>query len=132
MFGHYGKIAGGNIAPSRFVKLGTDETVTHCGAGEIPWGISQPYTRYPALAAVDDGFAAIAGEQCNVFGPTDDECLLELGGTVTPGQGIKATTDGKGLAAVTNLDQVGAVAIQGGISGDLIKVKPMRYDVSVA
>lgn len=130
MFGSYSKIAGGNITPSRFVKLGTDQTVTLAGAGEECWGISQPATRYPALAAIDDGFAAVAGENVNIYGPGDDQAPLELGGTVTAGQYIKASTNGVGVAATADHDVVGAVAVTGGVSGDIIKVKPWRMHVS--
>jgi hypothetical protein len=132
MFGSFSKFCGGNVEPSRFVKLGTDDTVTHAGAGENPWGISQPSTRRLALSGWDDGYAGIDGSPAiNIYGPGDDSCLLELVGTVSIGNYIKASTDGKGVAASSDKDKVGAIALQAGVSGDIIKVKPIRFDLAV-
>lgn len=131
MFGSFTKVANGNIAMSVFVKLDTTNAgrVLACGANEDIWGISSPYPRRHAL--LDDGYAAIAGENLNVIGPGDDEALLRLGGTVTAGQRIKSDANGYGVAATADKDRAGAVAIIGGVSGELVKVKPMRFDVSV-
>lgn len=133
MFGSFSKIAGGNIAPSRFVKLSTtaEGQALQCGAGEAIFGISQASTRRAALTGWDDGFAAIAGENINIIGPGDDEGLLELGGTVTVGDYIKSDASGKGVNAGTDKDKAGAQALQSGTSGKLIKVKPIRFDVAV-
>jgi hypothetical protein len=132
MFGSFSKIAGGNVSPARFVKLHTEAgQVVHAGAGDRPWGISQPHTRRLALADWDDGYAAIDGENLNVIGPGDDEALLELGGTVTHGMLLKASTDGVGIEADTDKDKAGAIALQDGADGDLIKVKPILVDVAV-
>lgn len=130
MFGSFGKIAGGNIAPCRFVVLGTGNTVTQSGANGLVWGISDKATRNAPLSGLDDGYAAVSGDMLNVIGPGDDEALLELGGTVSIGQRIKSDADGKGVAATANLDCVGAICLQAGVSGDFVKVKPMRYDIS--
>ena len=127
----YSAVAGGTIAPCRFVTMSEssgEPVVAHSAAGENPWGISPKGTRRMALSGWDDGYAAIAGETMAVFGPGDDEALLEIGGTITSGMEIKATTDGKGIEADTDKDPVGAIALEGGASGDLIKVKPVRYD----
>lgn len=131
MFGSFSKLAGGNVAPARFVKLDSDGRAVHAGAGERPWGISQPSTRRLALSGWDDGYAAIAGENLNVIGPGDDEALLELGGTVTIGMMLKASTDGVGVEAGTDKDKAGAIALADGVDGDLIRVKPVLVDVAV-
>lgn len=131
MFGSFSKIAGGNVSPCRFVKL--DSTVgraVHAGANEAIFGISQPSTRRLALSGWDDGYAAIAGENLNIIGPGDDEALLEIAETVTVGDYLQATTDGKGAVANTDKDHVGAQALESGTSGQLIKVKPMRFDLA--
>lgn len=132
MFGSYTKVANGNIAPSRFVKLDStaDNRALQCGANEAPWGISQPSTRRLALSGWDDGYAAIAGEMLTIAGPGDDEALLELGGTVAHGDHLKSDANGKGVAGNANLDKVGAIALQAGTSGKLIRVKPIRFDIS--
>lgn len=131
MFGSFSKLPGGNVRPSRFVILGTDNTVTESGANGQIWGISQPYVRNLALSGRDDGFAGIVGDPAiNIFGPGDDRCKLELSGTVAIGDRIKSATGGTGVVATANLDCVGAIAMQAGVSGDVIDVKPMRWDVS--
>lgn len=131
--GHYSGIAAGNIAPSRFVTktvTSSEPTVTQAGSNVLTWGISQPSTRYAPMTGLDDGYAAIAGETLNVYGEGCDECLLEIAGTVTAGQPIKSDSDGKGVAATTDKDHVGAIAVESGVSGDLIRVKPRVYDLA--
>lgn len=137
MFGSFTKVANGNVAPSRFVKLDAtaEGRVLQCGAGENIFAISQPQTRRIALSGAisgtDDGFAAVAGEMLNLIGPGDDEALLELGGTVAHGDFLKSDANGKGVTAGTDKDNVGAQALSAGTSGKLIKVKPMRFDRAV-
>lgn len=132
MLGSYSKLPGGNVHPSRFVKLQSDNTVVEAGAGDDVYGISQPYTRNLALAGWDDGYAGISGDPAiNIFGPGDDAALLELGGTVAVGDLIKPSTNGVGIKASADHDRVAARAMQAGNDGDLVRVKPMRFDVSV-
>lgn len=131
MNGSFSKIAGGNVAPCVFVKLdSTQGRAVTCGAGENMFGISQPATRNLALSGRDDGYAAIEGENLNIIGPGDDEALLRLGGTVTHGQYIKSDGSGYGVAATSDKDKVGAQCLQAGVSGDLVRVKPMRFDLA--
>lgn len=133
MFGSFSKVAGGNIAPSRIVKLQTDGTVIQAAAAtDQLFGISQPSTRRLALSGWDDGFAAIANEHVNIYGPGDDEAQLELGGTVSIGDKITSDGSGKGVASTTDKDRVIAIADrQAGVSGDVIRVKPIRFDAAV-
>lgn len=131
MPGSFSKLCGGNVRPSRFVVLGTANTVTEAGANGDVWGISQPYTWKMALSGWDDGFAGTtASPPINIFGPGDDACKLVLGGTVSIGQKIKSDANGAGVAVTADQDKVGAVAQEAGISGDVIWVKPMRFDRS--
>jgi len=134
MFGSFSKLPGGNIAPSRFVKLDTSNPgyCLQCGAGEDIWGISSPTTRRMALSGWDDGYAGVLGDGAmNVIGPGDDEALLEIAATISAGTRLKSDADGKGVAATSDKDKTGAVALEDGVSGSLIRVKPMRYDVAV-
>lgn len=116
--------ANGNIAPSRFVIQDTsyDYRVTQAGAGGKVFGISQQGTRRTPYSSLDDGYAAISGEDISVYGD-NEVCLLELGGTVTRGDRLKADSDGKGVTTTTNLDEWGAVAMVSGVSGQLIQVR---------
>lgn len=132
MFGSFSKLPGGNVAPSRFVKLQSDNTVVQSGAGEEIWGISQPSTRRAPLSGWDDGYAGVSGDGAiNIFGPGDDEAPLEFGGTITVGQHIKSDADGKGVAATSDKDKVGAICTRAGTAGQIVPVKPIRFDKAV-
>jgi len=117
-----GMKSGGNIAPSRFVKLSTaaDNTALQCGAGEMPVGVSQRGTRNAPYSSLDDGYAAIAGENLQVHG-LGDLAVVECGGTVTAGTSVKADTDGKAVNASAG-DKCGGFAHQSGSSGLLVLV----------
>lgn len=135
MMASFGGVAGGTIRPSRFVKkteVNGEPVILECGANEDVYGISDPGTRNLALSGWDDGNAAIVGEQILVYGPGDDGARLELGGTVTAGQLIKSGAAGVGVAATADQDRAGARAKIGGVSGDVIPVELLRFDVSIA
>lgn len=130
MMGSYSRMANGNIAPSRFVKLDTsnDNRVTQCGAGERVYGISQPSVHNIALSGggfttPDDGYAAVAGEMLNIYGPGDPGVLLEAGGTVTAGDLLKSDSNGKGVVVASNNDFYGARALESATSGQLFRVE---------
>jgi hypothetical protein len=135
----YNAQANGNIYPSRFVSIdpaalgaGDFKVIEDIVVAQPVFGVSQPGTDYPPLAdshVTVAGYAAIAGEQLLIY--TDgDECTLELAGTVTAGDLLKAnaTTDGKAIAVVavgsqTTPQYYGAQALQGGVSGEKIKCR---------
>ena len=98
-----------------FVKLSAAETVNVTTADtDIPIGILQdkPDT---------------AGDSAKVR--IEGLSLLKLGGTVTRNTYIMSHTDGTGIAA-TNNKPAAALALQSGVSGDLIKVKVTNSYVS--
>lgn len=125
-----GFIANGTISPCRFVKLVTSTTgrVTQATAGQQIFGISQMGIRRD-LYIDTNGFAALVNEPIGVFDDTD-ECLLECGGTVSAGDRLKSDANGKGVATTTNLDEYGALAIWSGVSGEQIRVKVARGQIS--
>lgn len=116
--------AGGNIKPRRFVKQSTTapNTVLQAGAGEKIFGISPTSTRNAPYSTLDDGYTAINGEAMRVFGPTEI-APLALGGTVTAGDKLKSDSDGAGVAATADAEHYGAVALQSGVSGDIVEVR---------
>jgi len=134
MFGSFSGVAGGNIAPSRFVKRTSssgESIITQCGTNGDIAGISPQHTRRMALSGWDDGYAAISGENMSYIGPGDDEAMLEVGsGGLTAGCYIKSDTDGKGVIATTDKDHVGAIALHDAVAGALARVKPWRYDLA--
>ena len=115
--------ASGNVSPMRFVHLvsSADNTAALAGAGESCFGISQMGTRNPPYSTLDDGYAAIDGEDLEVFG-VGETTLLEIAATVVPGDRLKADASGKGTPVTANNDEYGAVATRAGVSGDLIPV----------
>lgn len=118
-------VANGDIYGSRFLKRETSgvNLVTACGAGEQPIGISTPGARRAPWEAIQDTKLAIDGENVSYYDdPTDKSVMLELGGTVTVGDLLKATTAGKGITASSNNDKVGARAEASGVDGDVIPV----------
>lgn len=127
-------MANGDIYPCRFVELvttaGLTGRVTQCGAGEKVYGISQMGLRRDPYIETS-GRAAISGELIGVF-DDGEECALELGGTVTQFDRLKADANGKGVVTVTDRDEYGAIALVSGVSGDQIKVKVQRGQISAA
>ena len=122
--------ANGNIKPYRFVRMdttadfkvlaATDGSSSH-GTENI--GISQPGTRKPPLSPLDDGYAAIAGEEILVW-EENDECLLITGAAVTNGDNLKSDSDGRGITGSVSGNYIGAVAMQTATAANqLIKVK---------
>lgn len=120
-----GFVATGTIAPSRFVKpnVALDHAVQQADAASLPIGISQENMK---LAQFDlyaaNTAAAASGDPINVY-TEGEECLLELGGTVTAGVGLKPDADGKGVLATMGTDAIGARSLEQGVSGDLIRVQ---------
>lgn len=135
--------AGGDILPSRFVRISADFTVIAAiNATFFPIGISQDGTKFPEAT---DGFgasaqtiAAASGDQVRVFGASDT-CLLEVnnaGSTITAGSLLSATAAGVGVIAGTGagINFVGAIALETppAIDGALIRVQVVQLEVSAA
>lgn len=113
--------ASGNIRPARFVKVSGNFTVAEAGAGEEIVAISQVGTNTAAIPGVTSQYAAESGQSLQLHG-TGAVCLLVLGGTVTAGDLLKADANGAGVTASSG-DKCGAIALQGGASGEQILVQ---------
>lgn len=125
-------VAGGNITPSRFVSLSTtsDRTVVQSVNGDTTIiGISQPGTHLTPLLTLDDGFAAIAGENLRVYTKGDPEAWLELGGTVAAGDLLTPDSSGRGTTASGAATFFGARALQAGVLGQIVKVQPFFGEI---
>ncbi len=129
MAGSY--VAGGNILPSVFVSQSVtlNRTVTASqSADQTVIGISGMSTHLPPLLGLDDTFHAIAGMNCQVFGPGDELAYLTVGSAaVTVGDFLKpdAGNLGKAITASADGDFYGAKALDSGAVGQIIAVKPM-------
>ncbi|MCP4535782.1 MAG: hypothetical protein GY832_01385 [Chloroflexi bacterium] len=121
-------MAGGNIYPSRFVKIDASNDFKGLQAGDNvkTIGISDVGTNYAPLSDQSvSAYAAKAGQNLRLFGD-GDICLLKIGGTVTAGDELKSDADGQGVSIAgsgTTNQRVGAVAIQSGVSGNFILVQ---------
>lgn len=117
-------IAGGTINSSRFVAVHTsNKQVVQAGANAMPIGISMEGTQdSPAFGGGAD--AAVAGELVKMYG-IGDVALLKIGtGGITSGSFLKSDATGQGVAAsLTALDNIGAIALETAIAGDLALVQ---------
>lgn len=114
--------AGGNVPPSRFVKMsaGNDYTVLVADATSVPVGISEKW-----LESYNATYHATSGRPCAVFG-LGQTGLLTLGGTVSAGDFLIPDSTGKGVAAsltISSHQDIGARALMSGFSGESIEVR---------
>lgn len=126
-------VAAGNIGSSRFVKLGTAEgTVLQCGSAERPYGIAhEGGRRAPHPDITDSGYAAISGENLRVY-EEEETCLLEAGATIAYGDLLGSDTNGKGTPVTADEAFYGAIALEAGVSGQLLKVKVRMGQIATA
>lgn len=116
--------ASGTIRTSRFVKISGEFTCAECDANDPIIGVSYQGSNSAPIPDSTQGNAAISGQVPRLYGE-GDECLLELGDTVSAGAYLKSDADGKGVPALTTgttVQNVGAIALQDGVSGALIRV----------
>jgi|SRR5579864_213436 len=129
MPGSISMAAGGNITPSSFLVLvsGSDRVVNVAGAGNKCVGISREWHRLPPWEGLDDGYIAILNDSVPHYDyGLDQEALLQLGGTVAVGDYLKSDASGHGVTASSDGDEYGAIAIEAGNVGDIVKVQMTR------
>lgn len=118
--------ASGTIRPCRFIKISGNDDCAECDANDRPIGITYQDGKYPPLNdLVTTNNHAEDNDPVRSYG-IGDICLLELGGTVTAGDRLKSDADGKGVAIATTgttIQQFGAVALEGGSSGEKRRVQ---------
>ncbi len=116
----------GPVSPSRFVTVVGDFQVNQSQANQRVIGIAQPGSDKPPLSdLVSTNYAASdAGDSLTVYGP-GEIAPLELGGTVVAGDLIKSDSVGRGVKSAVegaSPQNHGAIAMQGGSSGEIIRV----------
>lgn len=104
--------AGGAIAARRLVKVGSAD-----GA------VLQAAAATDLIVGISPELGADSGARCDVYHLGIAE--LELGGEVARGGQVTADADGKGVAVSAAGQRVGAIALQSGVSGDIIRVLSM-------
>lgn len=112
-------MAGGNIRPSRFVKMsGTATTGDNVGleadAGENVIGIAMEGSNQPPLYGTgpDPAYAAASGQSFKLYGQ-GDICLLYAGtaANIVPGARVKSDADGGGVLAAVD-EASGAICLE--------------------
>lgn len=120
-------IAGGTIAPSRFVthSASADNTVTQSVAASPSPFVSQVGSkRVPGLAGSDAAIAAETGDALQVFA-LGDVAPIEIGAAVVRGAFLKSDANGRAITAVAT-DEAWALALQsGGALGAIIMAQLM-------
>jgi hypothetical protein len=123
-----GLIAGGNILPSVFCTMdGNSYEVVASVSGDHPIGISQVGTHDPPGVAGATAYAAVSGQELQVF-TEGDVCLLTVATGVTAGQFLMpGSTNGYGIPQTTG-NWYGAVALESvsaavGLTNPQIRVK---------
>lgn len=119
-------VAGGTIAPSRFVKISTvaDHTLLQSGAAASSYGISQVgMLNPPGLLGSDVAIAANALDQIQVY-PFGCVAPILCVTTVTAGQFVKSDTDGKATPASSG-DVASGIMVEAGAAGLLALCKAL-------
>ncbi len=120
-------VARGNIAPFRFVRVDTttENGCVQAGDNTDVIGVAQGGTNKPEVSGmITSQYAAENGQPVRVAG-VGSITLLEVGGTVTPGQYLKSDSQGRGVPVATTgtvIQNYGAIALQGGSTGSIIRV----------
>lgn len=115
-------MANASIRPCRAIMLDTtkDFRVIESTAGAKCIGISQIAERRDPSNS--DGLCAIVGEAVKYWGNGAKDVPAQLGGSVTAGDRLKATTAGKLITIAADKDEYVAIAKQSGVTDDLIDV----------
>jgi hypothetical protein len=127
-------ISNGTISVCRFVKKvgSTSRRIAQAGAGERVCGVSQMAARRDSYVdSTDPPRAAIAGEPCGYF-DDNEECRLRISTAVNVDDLLKSDANGMGTPALSDQDDVGAVALEHGSAGDTIRVKVRIQERSTA
>ena len=113
--------ANGNLVMSRFAKMDPSggNLAIQAGVGDRPVGIVQEYSHRPPYSTLDDGFAAVQGDEVTIY-QIGSVCKIELGTTVSPGAYLAPDSLGRGIPATTGVPY-GAYTAQGGTVGQIVE-----------
>lgn len=126
MADHVSLKAGGNILPSRIIKLSDANTVTQGAAadGIHLFGVAHESVKdAPGLTGAST-YHAESGDPVQYYG-AGEVCLVEAGASLTAPQLCKADANGKAIAATTGTYGVLRVLEDG---ADGVKVKCLVVD----
>ena len=120
--------ASNTIAPCTFVTIDPnfDEQVLQSVVGDMPIGVMWDGMRLtPGLAGSDNTIAAISGDYGFRIIGLGNDCLIQLAGTVSPGNVLKPNGSGQAISGAVG-DRYGAIALQAGTSGVRIRCLVQR------
>ncbi len=105
-------VAGGTIAPCRFVKFGADDrtVLQAAAAADFTFGVSD---------SLSFSLNAATGDRVDVV--ITDIATVEYGGNVTRGALLTSDADGKAITAAASAGsnvRIGGVAMVSGVAGD--------------
>ena len=103
-------LAGAAVAANRIVKFGADALNVIQGAAATD-----------KLIGVSDNLGAASGETIDVI--LDGIALVKCGGTVAFGDLVTSDATGQALATTTAGNRWIGVAMEGGVSGDVIGIR---------
>lgn len=121
-----GLIAGGNINPSRFVKMdaASNEVAVAAAATDVTIGVTSDYQKAHPVTGASDVHAA-ADDPVAVY-PIGSVCKLTIGsGGCSVGSLLVSDSAGKGVAAAssgTALQWIGAIAVEAGLEDEAVTV----------
>ena len=123
--------AGGDISPSRFVKLSTtaDNTVIQAVADDEAIGVSHQGSLDAPIPGVTP-LAARENQPCQVFG-ADEPCEIEAGGAIASGDKLKPDADGKAVVAGAG-DAYSAIARSAAAAGESVAATVTRGIIPAA
>jgi hypothetical protein len=123
--------AGGNILPSRFVKLTSAAMVTQAGDNEEIIGVAFEGTqKAPLRDYVSTPYAAEPGQSVAVYS-TGEVCLVEAGTTISAGNLLKSDSQGRAIPIATSgtvIQNYGAVALDAATAaGEKVRVLVLPF-----
>ncbi len=122
-------VANGNILPFSFVKFDTTAGATgkviQAGSTDTPAGVSQAQQNQAPLTGLQTGYAAVAGENIEVFDQADPEnqSYLRVDAAYAQGTYLKPGSAGIGTIAGSADDIYGARMMQASFAAnDIVQV----------
>ncbi len=118
--------ARGNILPFRFVRVdaSSENGCLQAADNTDIIGVAQSGANKPEISGmVSAQYAAESGQPVRVQG-IGSIAMVECGGNVTPGQYLKSDSQGRAVGVATTgttIQNYGAVALQGGTAGSIVR-----------
>lgn len=129
--------ASGTIRRARFVKVSGNNTVAEAGANERCIGVAGVGSREAPIPSVtaDPPEAAQSGDAVRVHlqNNLDEALRVEAGGTITAGDLLESGSGGVAVTATgSGTHLIEAIALEGGVAGELLKIFRTQFEHIIA